>query len=176
MKGKFMNDVSKKAAKPAANSNEDNRDARGRWQKGHCPNPKGRPRKKKAKNYDPSDVRHFANTQIELMINGQPEKMTRKEAILSKVFESAMKGRVSQQRYVMSLFEKNDEQLAELRQQYDVLLHEWIVANPNFENIDESLSRQQINTLTSMASTLNHYYPGQFDALLGSGDLEDSDK
>lgn len=145
---------------------DNGRDARGRWRKGHCPNPKGRPRKKKAPNYDPSDFHHFMNTQVELMVNGKPQLMDRKAAVLSKMFESAMKGRVSQQRYLMGLFEKNEAVLPELRQQYDALVYDWIIDNPNSKSLDESLTGYQRYVLTAMAATLNHYYPGQFEELL----------
>ena len=149
------------------------RDARGRWRKGHCPNPKGRPRKKRFKNYNPSDVQHFANTQIELMVNGQPETLDRRAALLNKIFESAMKGRVSQQRYLMGLFEKKDAELAELRHQYDRFLHEWVLDNPNFKNFDDSLSHEQQLILLKLGATLNHYYPGQFTAFLGIDDTDE---
>ncbi len=87
---------------PDQPNNEVRRDARGRWLKGSSPNPRGRAPKEVFKDYSPSDVRHFANTLIELTVNGQPEKMDRRAALLNKVFESAMSGKVSQQRPPMS--------------------------------------------------------------------------
>ncbi len=152
------------------------RDARGRWKTGHCPNPKGRPPKKTFKDYSPSDVRHFANTQIELTINGRPEKMDRRAALLSKVFESAMSGKVSQQRFLIGLFEKSDVQLAELRHHYGKLMSTWIMDNPDFKNFDESLTSEQKNELISLASVLNHYHPGQYTELLRTcDDITDAD-
>ena len=161
-----MSDENKKVPRSRSEPNAPGRDARGRWQKGHCPNPKGRPRKQKFENYDPSDIRHFANTQVELMMNGEPVKLDRRAALLSKMFESAMKGRVSQQRYLMGLFEKNDVRLAQLRDRYNTLLHRWVLDNPNYKGFDESLTREQQLELLSLASTLNHYHPGQYEALL----------
>ncbi len=150
------------------------RDARGRWRKGHCPNPKGRPRKKKFSDYNPSDIRHFANTQVELMMNGEAVKLDRRAALLNKIFESAMKGRVSQQRYLMGLFEQNDAKLAEARQLYETLLSEWILDNPDFKGFDVSLSRGQQLELLKLASTLNQYHPGQYEELL-SRSIESKD-
>ena len=143
-----------------------NRDNRGRWRKGHCPNPKGRPRKKRSSNYNPSDIQHFMNTQVELMVGGEPQKLVRKAALMSKIFESAMKGRVSQQRFLYELFEKSEAELSELRQYYVAFVSEWITDNPYFKSIDESLTLQQRHTLLSMATTLNHYHPGQFEEFL----------
>ena len=77
-----------------------------------------------------------------------------------------MKGRVSQQRYLLQLFEKNDVRLAEMRHRYNTLLHRWVLDNPNFKGFDESLSREQQFELLSLASTLNHYHPGQYEELL----------
>ncbi len=88
------------------------RDARGRWLKGHCPNPKGRPRKKIQADYDPGDIRHFGYTVIDVAVNGQIETMDRRTALLHKMYESAMKGRVSMQRFLYNEFARNDEWLA----------------------------------------------------------------
>jgi len=161
-----MSDENKKAPRSRSEANAPGRDARGRWRKGHCPNPQGRPRKQKFENYDPSDIRHFANTQVELMMNGEPAKMDRRAALLFKTYESAMKGKVSQQRYMMQLFEKNDLRLAEVRHRYNTLLHRWVLGNPNFKGFEESLTREQQLELLSLASTLNHYHPGQYEELL----------
>ena len=143
------------------------RDARGRWLKGASPNPKGRPPKKIFKDYSPSDVRHFANTQIELTVNGQPEKMDRRAALLSKTFESAMSGKVSQQRFLMNLFEKSDANLAELRNRFDQLLNAWMLDNPEFKAVDESLTSAQRHELFILANVLEHYHPGHYGAILG---------
>ena len=107
------------------------------------------------------------------MIGGEPVKLDRHSALLNKIFESAMKGRVSQQRYLMGLFEKKDAELAELRHQYERFLHEWVLDNPNFKNFDDSLSHEQQLILLKLGATLNHYHPGQFTAFLG---IEESDE
>ena len=141
------------------------RDARGRWRKGHCPNPKGRPRKRKNPSYNPGDIHHFMNTQVELTVGGEVHQMDRKAALYSKMFETAMKGRVSMQRHLMSLFEKSEAELSEMRQLYNMYLHDWILDNPDFKSVDESLTQHQWNLLLTMAASLNHRHPGQFEEL-----------
>lgn len=143
------------------------RDKRGRWQKGYCPNLKGRPRKEKYEDYNPSDIRDFMNTQIELNIGGQPVKMDRRAALLNKVYEGAMKGKVTCIRLLLHMTQENDAQLAELRVQYDKLVRLWILDNPDFKGLDDMPAEQRI-LLLSLASTLNHYFPGQYQELLKS--------
>ena len=67
---------------------------------GNCPNPKGRPKKKPTVLPDQSDIHIFYNTVIDVLTSGQTEMMDRRTALLSKMFESAMKGRVSMQRFL----------------------------------------------------------------------------
>jgi len=152
-----------------------NRDERGRWRKGHCPNPKGRPRKRIGAKYNPGDIHHFMNTQVELMVGGEFQQMDRKAALYSKMFESAMKGRVSMQRHLMSLFEKGEAELADLRQQYHACVYEWILDNPHYRSFDESLTYEQQHAILRMASALNHYFPGQFGEFLSLPVLEEKE-
>ena len=79
---------------------------------GNCPNPKGRPKKKPTVLPDQSDIHIFHNTVIDVLTSEQTEMMDRRTALLSKMFESAMKGRVSMQRFLYKEFERNDERLA----------------------------------------------------------------
>ena len=143
------------------------RDARGRWLPGHCPNRKGRPKKRRFKNYNPSDPRHFFATQVEVMTANGPEMMDRRTALLYKAYEGAMKGKVTPMRMMMGMIKENDQQMAELRVEYDRLLSTLILDNPDFKSIDESLTPRQRIELFGMATTLNHYYPGQYRELLG---------
>ena len=105
------------------------------------------------------------NTQVELTVGGEVQKMDRKAALHSKMFESAMTGKVTMQRHLMDLFEKKEAELSELRQLYNLYLHDWIIDNPNFTSIEESLTHHQWSPLLTMAASLNHHYPGQFDEL-----------
>jgi len=87
--------------KDRGNSDIPTRDANGRWLPGHCPNRKGRPKKNKTPKvlYDQADIRIFGNTLVDIFANGQKETMDRRTALINKMFESAMKGRVSMQRF-----------------------------------------------------------------------------
>jgi len=145
------------------------RDARGRWMKGHCPNPKGRAKKQRFTDYNPSDRRHFFSTQVEVMTADGPQMMTRQTALLNKNFELAMNGKVTSMRMMMAEINENNQQLAELRVHYERRLAELVLDNPNFKNFDESLTVQQRAELFGLAATLNHYHPGQYGAILGEG-------
>ena len=119
------------------------RDARGRWKNGHCPNPKGRPKKERFKDYNPSDPRHFFMTQIEAATADGPQMMDRRTALLNKMFEGAMKGKVTLTRMLMAIIKENDQQLAELRLHYDRRLTELVLNNPDFKN-DYTEDRQVV--------------------------------
>ena len=93
--------------------------------------------------------------------------LDRRAALLSKIFESAMAGRVPQQRNLMILFEKADANLAEIRGRYDQLLNAWMLDNPEFKAVDESLTSAQRHELFILANVLEHYHPGHYGAILG---------
>ena len=137
------------------------RDAKGRWRKGHCPNPKGRPRKQVMEDYDPGDLRHFRNTMIDVMSGGQKVKMDRRAALLHKIYESAMKGKVSMLRFLFKEFERNTEQLAIMRIRYDELMTEWVFKDPNYKGFDNLPFGLQLE-LISLETLLNHYHPGGY--------------
>jgi len=138
------------------------RDVRGRWIKGHCPNPKGRPRKKPRWQTETDDLMIFGNTLIEIRTNGKPELMLRRVALLEKIFESAMKGKTSAQRFLFQKFEENDMRLAELRVQYEYLICHWILDNPNHRKPGYEIPRAVELEITKLRSLLGHYYPGSF--------------
>ena len=137
------------------------RDANGRWQKGHCPNPKGRPRKQVMEDYNPSDLRDFSTTMIEVISGGQKVKMDRRAALLHKIYESAMKGKVSMLRFLFKEFERNTEQLAIMRIRYDELMTEWVFKDPNYKGFDNLPFGLQLE-LISLETLLNHYHPGGY--------------
>jgi len=85
----------------------DGRDRNGRWTKGHCPNPKGRPRKKTP--VSQADVMHFKQTMVDATIQGQPVQLTRHELLLHKMYENALKGSVLVQRKLFDRFEQSDD-------------------------------------------------------------------
>jgi Family of unknown function (DUF5681) len=69
----------------------DGRDLSGRWCKGHCPNPKGRPRKKAE--VSDADMNVFKNTVQEITINGVRRQLTRHGVLLHSMYEQAVKGK-----------------------------------------------------------------------------------
>lgn len=92
----------------------DDRDARGRWKKGHCPNPNGRPRKKPE--ISDADVHHFRTGAVTVSLNGEKRILTRHEALLHSMYDQAMKGKsVNIARMLYKLFEDSDELHAKAR-------------------------------------------------------------
>jgi hypothetical protein len=80
------------------------RDARGRWVKGYCPNPSGRPRK--YANVDIGDTMLFKNKILEVATPEGQRIMTREGAILHRLFQSALQGDVRAQMYLDRKFEQ----------------------------------------------------------------------
>lgn len=135
------------------------RDERGRWLKGHCPNRKGRPKKKRLPKFDQTDLRWFANTLIEIRKDGRPAFMTRKEILYQKIFESATKdGKVSMQKFLYEKFEENDRRLAEISVWYQDLLYRWILKNPDWHKPGYELPEEVANDIAAARDLLDHYY------------------
>ena len=150
------------------------RDANGRWKKGHCPNPKGRPRKRKNPNYDPSDIHYFKNTLIEVRTADGPQLMDRRAALNNKMFEDAMRGKVSMQRFMYAEFERNDERMAAARLQYQKLMTKWVIENEKFDGLDgENIPIDVQHEITGLQALLNHYYPSQYPHPFGGGAEDD---
>ena len=82
----------------------DGRDAKGRWTKNTSGNPNGRPRN--VPDLDMADVYTFSQFPTEIVIGGEKQLMTRQEVVLLKMFESAMKGRITAQKYLIEKFEQ----------------------------------------------------------------------
>ncbi len=138
------------------------RDARGRWRPGYCPNPKGRPMKKPKTIIHEADIQIFGNTLIDVVSNGQKVSMVRRSALLNKMFESAMKGRVSQQRFLHKEFERNDERLAAARVHYDRLIFDWFLNNPAPGQPRVEMPFEVEAEMQSLRVLLNHYYPWDY--------------
>lgn len=87
--------------------NGEGRDARGRWKKGHCPNPKGRPRKQP--DISDADIGWFKQRIVDVTINGEKRQLTRHELLLHSMFEQAIKGKsVLMARKLFDRFEEVD--------------------------------------------------------------------
>lgn len=87
------------------------RDRNGRWKKGYCPNPNGRPRKKPP--ISESDVYHFKQTIVGAAVGGKQTEMTRHALLLHKMYEQALKGSVLMQRKLFDRFEKSEDTVVE---------------------------------------------------------------
>ena len=53
-----------------------------------------------------ADVYNFSQFPTEIVIGGEKQLMTRQEVVLLKLFESAMKGRITAQKYLIEKFEQ----------------------------------------------------------------------
>ena len=139
------------------------RDARGRWLKGHCPNPKGRPRKKPKEYLDLTDIRTFMNTLIEVRTNDGVELMDRRAALLYKMFEDAMRGKISMQRFLHAEFERSDERLAAARLRHQQLMTKWVIENDDFDGLDgDSIPFDVQVEIAGLDSVLSHYFPKDY--------------
>jgi hypothetical protein len=153
------------------------RDARGRWLPDYCPNPNGRPKKepKPKASYDGSDIRIFGYTLVDLTANGQKETMIRRTALNNKMFESAMKGNVSMQRFLYKEFVKNDERMAAARVRYDQLMMDWVITNPDFLKPDFEIPFEVELEMLSLRGMLNYYFPDSYSLHDKSANDDDDD-
>ena len=149
--------------KSCGDTDDSTRDARGRWRPGYCPNRKGRPKKKKPKVlYSEADIRIFGHTLIDFVVSGQKVTMDRRTALNNKMFESAMKGKVSMQRFLYKEFERNAERLAAARVRYDRLIFDWVLDNPEYGKHDFEIPLEVEVEIEDLREMLNFYFPGQY--------------
>ena len=97
----------------------DGRDARGRWAKGMTGNPNGRPLN--VFDYDMADMYNFSQFPMEITVAGKKQLMTRQEVVVMKLFETAMKGRITAQKYLIEKFEEANLSIANV----EVWLEKW---------------------------------------------------
>ncbi len=96
----------------------DGRDAKGRWVN-ISGNPNGRPLR--VPDLDMADVYNFSQCPTEITISGEKQLMTRHETVMFKLYESAMKGRITSIRILLEKFEQ-----AEMSKEYVRLwLEKW---------------------------------------------------
>ncbi len=88
------------------NRRVDGRDAKGCWKKGTSGNLHGRPRN--VPDLDMADVHNFSQFPTEISIGGEKQLMTRHEIVWFKMFESALKGRITAQKYLIEKFEQDE--------------------------------------------------------------------
>ncbi len=95
-------------------SRDDGRDDNGRWKKGHCPNPKGRPRKEIE--YSEADYYIFKNTMVTANINGVPTRLSRHALLMHSNYDQAIKGKSpTLANSMLQRFEKSDETIEEAK-------------------------------------------------------------
>ncbi len=138
------------------------RDARGRWRQGYCLNPNGRPKKKPKVIRNQSDIHFFSNTMVDILTNGQKDTMDRRTALNNKIFESAMKGKVSMQRFLFKEFERNDDRLATLIAHYEQLVMDWLINNPAPDKSRVEVPLEVEMEIIRQRALLNHYVPGAY--------------
>ncbi len=125
----------------------DGRDAKGRWTKDTTGNPNGRP--PNVAELDVADVYNFSQFPTEIVIGGEKQLMTRHEVVLLKLFESAMKGRITAQKYLVEKFEQ-----AELSKGYIRLwLEKWA------ERIDDDPGSVPMEVVHMMRRALDSLGP-----------------
>lgn len=127
------------------------RDKRGRWTKGFCPNPNGRPRKKPP--ISDADVGYFKQTAVEATINGEKRLLSRHELLLHSAYDQAIKGKsVSLARKLLDRFEDVDLMMAQAR---DVFQQD---AEAFLKKCDETgeFDHTQANKLLALSEALNY--------------------
>ena len=151
------------------------RDARGRWRSGYCPNPNGRPKKKPKVIGDQSDIHFFSNTTVDILTNGQKETMSRRTALYNKIFESAMKGKVSMQRFLFKEFERYDDRLATLLAHHEQLVMDWLINNPAPGKPRVEVPLEIEMEIVRQRALLNYYCPGAYppDGIPANDDDDD---
>lgn len=139
------------------------RDEQGRWLPGHCPNPKGRPRRADKVDVDRADISRFMNTEVEIRVGGKLVSMTRQEALLHKMFEGAMKDKVSNQKFFYEVFQQREKDIAELQADYERLIIEWITENPRWQESGvESIPLPVRLQLVRLETLLGRLYPDSY--------------
>ena len=159
----------------SGDADKQTRDASGRWRPGYCPNPKGRPRKKPKTIIHEADIHIFGNTVVDVVSNGQKVSMVRRSALLNKMFESAMKGNVSMQRFLYHEFERNAERLVAARVHYDRLLFDWIINNPAPGRPRVEIPLEVEVEMDTLRSLLNHYFPDAYPPEGVPANVDDDD-
>lgn len=136
------------------------RDGRGRFLESG--NLNGRPTKVNLIGVD-ADPYIFANSSLELNLNGEIVTMTRQEALLNKLYQQAMKGNVRAIVYLDQKFEEANEIIANARLDLPELLQKWRAAPDMSEEADIRI--QEIHRIVRALQT--------FERLLN---LKDNDR
>lgn len=131
----------RKTTKPA-------RDARGRFL--GCGNLSGRPIKVNLTGVDASPY-VFANSNLELNLNGENVTMTRQEALLNRLYQQAMKGDTRAIIYLDKKFDAANETVANAQLDLPDLLKKWYDAPASSDEADARL--QEIHRIMKAVQT-----------------------
>lgn len=113
----------------------DGRDNLGRWIN-RSGNPSGRPRK--IPDLDMADICNFSTKLITIKIGGEEQTVTHHEALVHALFQTAMKGRITAQRYLLDKFEEAEMSEGYVRMRY----HEYAEALINDpDSVPENVKR-----------------------------------
>lgn len=163
-----MHDEQRKTGKSGRGAKKPTRDAHGRWVPGYCPNPRGRPTKSKGPTKDETEIWTFGQTKIQIRTGGEIKTMERREALLHRIFEDAMKGKTSAQKFLYEQFEQREMDIAEFRQRYEELVNDWIINNPKFKTLGiNSIPLQVRIEIAALESLLNYLFPESYTKYLG---------
>ena len=129
-----------------SDSKDKGRDQLGRWKKGFCPNPNGRPRKKPK--ISDSDVIFFKNTIVDVTINGEQRQLTRHELLLHSMFEQAIKGKsATAARKLFERFEDADMLITRARDDYREMRETFLEKYYEHGEFDEELAEELLRLL-----------------------------
>jgi Family of unknown function (DUF5681) len=132
------------------NDDGNGRDKYGRWKKGYCPNPKGRPRKEP--DISDADVGWFKQRMVEATINGEKRWLTRHELLLHSMYEQAIKGKsVNITRKLFDRFEDVDMTWAKGRDWLREARAKFLDAYYEDGTIDEKLANEILDLQAMLA-------------------------
>ena len=143
--------------------NNEARDAKGRWRPGHCPNPRGRPKKQLPAIVDDADISMFRKGGVTLTIGGEKRTMTREAALMHKLYEGAMQGKVSNMRMLQRMLEESDERLANLINYYTKMAADRRHKRNGWEDdADPDLKAEKESLFYDLEANLHQHYPNEY--------------
>lgn len=122
----------------------DGRDKNGRWVN-VSGNPSGRPRK--IPDLDLADMLNFSKKTIKIKIGGEEQEVTHHEALVHALFQTAIKGGITAQRYLLEKFEQADLSDGYVRMRYEEFA-EALVKDPDSVPDDVKRLMRLIETST----------------------------
>lgn len=139
------------------------RDAAGRWLPGTpSPHPQGRPRRKEpARPFDPTDIQDFMRQQV-AMKDGVLK--FRDELLLLKIFEDAMKGKVTNQRWLQNRLDTAIAAVAKLGFEYKQLLSTYVIDNEKLADLNYKVPADVLRDMKRWHVLLHQQDPHTYPA------------